>query len=177
MRIVERQTRSRDYEYPRMRVKPSSKKGVTVKKVFTAQQWEQAQEAYESLGSKIVAVKSQIHAGGRGKEISTAPDWRFTMEGGVKIAFSRDDLRDYPKKFWEHLVTEQSGLKSKVVNNLYIEAGCEIAHEYLALLVDREEDAILVMASTEEALTGGCRETPRLFTKLGPTHRENYQMG
>ena len=77
------------------------------------------------------------------------------MEGGVKIALSRDEVETYSKNILGNiLVTKQSGPEGKVVNNLYIEAGCEIAHEYyLALLVDREEDAILVMASTEGVLT------------------------
>ena len=63
----------------------------------------------------------------------------------------RDRVETYSKNILGNiLVTKQSGPEGKVVNNLYIEAGCEIAHEYyLALLVDREEDAILVMASTE----------------------------
>ncbi|MBT60952.1 MAG: ADP-forming succinate--CoA ligase subunit beta [Euryarchaeota archaeon] len=48
------------------------------------------------------------------------------------------------------LVTIQTGDEGKVVNNLYIEAGCDIAHEYyLALLVDRDNKSVLIMASTE----------------------------
>ena len=113
---------------------------------------EQALEAYDSLGSKVVAVKSQIHAGGRGKGSLYCPDTGdLMMKGGVKIAFSREEVGTYAKNILGNvLVTKQSGPEGKMVNNLYIEAGCEIAHEYyLAILVDREEDAILVMASTE----------------------------
>ena len=113
---------------------------------------EQALEAYDSLRSKVVAVKSQIHAGGRGKGSLYCPDTGdLMMKGGVKIAFSREEVETYAKNILGNvLVTKQSGPEGKMVNNLYIEAGCEIAHEYyLAILVDREEDTILVMASTE----------------------------
>ena len=51
---------------------------------------EQALDAYDKLGSKVVAVKSQIHAGGRGKGTLYDPETReHIMDGGVKIAFSR----------------------------------------------------------------------------------------
>jgi succinyl-CoA synthetase beta subunit len=54
---------------------------------------EQALAAYDSLGSKIVAVKSQIHAGGRGKGTIYNPETREeVMQGGVKIAFSREEV-------------------------------------------------------------------------------------
>ena len=112
----------------------------------------QALDAYDSLGSKIVAVKSQIHAGGRGKGTLYDPNsGELVMEGGVKIAFDKGQVRDYASNILGNLlVTKQTGQDGKLVNNLYIEAGCEIAHEYyLAILIDREEDAILVMASTE----------------------------
>ena len=108
--------------------------------------------AYDSLGSKVVAVKSQIHAGGRGKGNLYHPNTReLVMEGGVKIAFSREEVENYSTNILGNmLVTIQSGKEGKLVNNLYIESGCDIAHEYyLALLVDRENKSVLIMASTE----------------------------
>jgi succinyl-CoA synthetase beta subunit len=108
--------------------------------------------AYDSLGSKVVAVKSQIHAGGRGKGNLYHPETReLVMEGGVKIAFSREEVENYSTNILGNmLVTIQSGKEGKLVNNLYIESGCDIAHEYyLALLVDRENKSVLIMASTE----------------------------
>ena len=55
---------------------------------------EQALSAYDSLGSEIVAVKSQIHAGGRGKGNLYDPEsGELVLEGGVKVAFSRDVCR------------------------------------------------------------------------------------
>ena len=57
---------------------------------------EQALSAYDDLASKIVAVKSQIHAGGRGKGILYDPETGAeVMQGGVKIAFNRDDVETY----------------------------------------------------------------------------------
>ena len=54
---------------------------------------EEALGAYDSLQSKVVAVKSQIHAGGRGKGNLYCPNsGDLVMEGGVKIAFSREDV-------------------------------------------------------------------------------------
>lgn len=111
-----------------------------------------ALEAYDSLGSKIVAVKSQIHAGGRGKGTMYDAETREeVMQGGVKIAFSREDVEEYASNIIGNLlVTIQTGKEGKIVNNLYVESGCAIAHEYyLALLVDRENKNVLIMASTE----------------------------
>ena len=113
---------------------------------------EQALAAYDTLGSKVVAVKSQIHAGGRGKGTVYNPETReHVMDGGVKIAFSRDEVSTYATNILGNLlVTIQTGDEGKVVNNLYIESGCDIAHEYyLALLVDRDNKSVLIMASTE----------------------------
>ena len=61
------------------------------------------------------------------------------MEGGVKIAFSREDVQTYATNILGNiLVTKQTGDEGKIVNHLYVEAGCDIAHEYYpALLVDR----------------------------------------
>jgi len=113
---------------------------------------EDALSAYDSLGSKVVAVKSQIHAGGRGKGTLYSPEsGEKVMVGGVKIAFSREDVELYSRNILGNkLVTIQTGEDGKIVNNLYVEAGCAIAHEYyLAILVDREAKAVLIMASTE----------------------------
>ena len=73
------------------------------------------------------------------------------MEGGVKIAFSREDVREFAANILGNvLVTKQTGPEGKIVNNLYVEGGCKIAHEYyLAILIDREEKMPLIMASCE----------------------------
>ncbi len=113
---------------------------------------EEALTAYDKLGSKVVAVKSQIHAGGRGKGTLHNPTTNeIVMEGGVKIAFNRDDVENYSSNILgNRLITKQTGESGKIVNNIYVESGCAIAHEYyLAILVDREEKMPLIMASTE----------------------------
>ena len=113
---------------------------------------EQALVAYDALGGDVVAVKSQIHAGGRGKGSLYDPDnGDLLMEGGVKIAFSREDVENYSRNILGNvLVTKQTGPDGKTVNNLYVEGGCNIAHEYyLAILIDREQKMPLIMASCE----------------------------
>ena len=141
---------------------------------------EQALAAYDSLGSEVVAVKSQIHAGGRGKGSLYAPDTgELVMEGGVKIAFSRKEVENYASNILGHrLVTKQTGPTGKMVNNLYIEAGCAIAHEYyLALLVDREADSVLIMASTEGGvdIEEVAENTPEAIHKEWVDPREGLQ--
>jgi len=156
MRIVERRGVSRGpgtmniHEYQGKALFREA--GVAVQDGVHCTSVEQALAAYDSLGSEVVAVKSQIHAGGRGKGKLYSPDsGDLVMEGGVKIASSREDVKEYSSNILGHtLVTKQTGPPGKLVNNLYIEAGCAIAHEYyLALLIDREENSVLIMASTE----------------------------
>ena len=126
--------------------------GVNVLEGVHCKSVDEAIEAYDSLGSKIVAVKSQIHAGGRGKGILYDPDsGEEVMKGGVKIAFSREDVLEFSKNICGNkLVTKQTGPSGKIVTNMYVESGCDIDHEfYLAILVDRDRKSVLVMASTE----------------------------
>ena len=132
---------------------------------------EEALDAYDSLNSKVVAVKSQIHAGGRGKGTLYNPKTRdHVMDGGVKIAFSRDEVKSYSENILGNiLVTIQTGDEGKLVSNLYIESGCDIEHEYyLALLVDRENKAVMIMASTEGGMNieDVAHETPELIHKI-----------
>jgi len=127
--------------------------------------------AYDKLNSKVVAVKSQIHAGGRGKGNLYHPvSGDMVMEGGVKIAFSRDEVETYAQNILGNiLVTIQTGEVGKLVRNLYIESGCDIAHEYyLALLVDRENKAVMIMASTEGGMDieDVAHNTPELIHKI-----------
>ena len=126
--------------------------GVKVVKGIHCTNVDEALNAYDELNSDIVAVKSQIHAGGRGKGVLYDPITNdLIMEGGVKIAFSKEEVRQYASSIiGNKLVTKQTGKDGKIVNNLYIESGCNISHEYyLALLIDRETKSVLVMGSTE----------------------------
>ena len=132
---------------------------------------EEALDAYDLLNSKVVAVKSQIHAGGRGKGTLYNPKTRdHVMDGGVKIAFSKDEVKSYSENILGNiLVTIQTGDEGKLVSNLYIESGCDIEHEfYLALLVDRENKAVMIMASTEGGMNieDVAHETPELIHKI-----------
>ncbi len=132
---------------------------------------EQALAAYDSLDSKVVAVKSQIHAGGRGKGTLYHPETGdLVMEGGVKIAFNRDDVENYAENILGNvLITKQTGSEGKIVNNIYVEGGCKIAHEYyLAILVDREEKMPLIMASKEGGvdIEEVAEKTPDAISKI-----------
>ena len=132
---------------------------------------EEALAAYDKLGSEVVAVKSQIHAGGRGKGNLYDPNnGDLVMEGGVKIAFNRSEVKDYAEGILGNiLVTIQTGESGKLVRNLYIESGCDIAHEYyLALLVDRENKSVMIMASTEGGMDieDVAHNTPELIHKI-----------
>ncbi len=132
---------------------------------------DEALSAYDKLNSKVVAVKSQIHAGGRGKgTLYDIESRKHVMDGGVKIAFSREEVKTYSENILgKILVTIQTGDEGKLVSNLYIESGCEIEHEYyLALLVDRENKSVMIMASTEGGMNieDVAHETPELIHKI-----------
>lgn len=94
-------------------------------------------------------MKSQIHAGGRGKgkfKEASAGD-----KGGVRLAKSVDEVKQFVKEMLgATLVTEQTGPAGKQVNRLYIEDGSEIDKEfYLSALVDRETSRVAFVVSTE----------------------------
>jgi succinyl-CoA synthetase beta subunit len=114
--------------------------------VFTPQE---AFEAAQKLGTPVFVVKSQIHAGGRGKGTfeGLGPD----AKGGVRVVKSAEDVKtNAAEMLGRVLVTHQTGPKGKQVNRLYIEEGAAIAKEfYLSLLVDRETSMVSVVASTE----------------------------
>ena len=114
--------------------------------VFTP---EEARRAAEALGSPLFVVKSQIHAGGRGKGKfkELGPD----AKGGVRLARSADEVEANAREMLGRvLVTHQTGPRGKQVNRLYIEEASDIARElYLSLLVDRETSRVALVASTE----------------------------
>ena len=96
---------------------------------------------------------------------------RRSLDGRwCKNRFSREDVETYATNILGHvLVTKQTGEEGKLVNHLYVESGCDIAHEYyLALLVDREEKSVLIMASTEGGMDieEVAEETPELLHKV-----------
>jgi succinyl-CoA synthetase beta subunit len=97
-------------------------------------------------GHKRVVVKSQIHAGGRGKGT-----FKSGLQGGVKVCSSVAEVFDRAKAMLgQTLVTKQTGPEGRVVNKLLIEAASTIKKEfYLAVLLDRAVSRPIVMASTE----------------------------
>src|SRR5258708_11264789 len=105
--------------------------------------------AANALPGPIWVVKSQIHAGGRGKgkfKEASAGD-----KGGVRIAKSVAEVNEFAKQMLgATLVTIQTGAHGKQVNRLYIEEGSEIDKEfYLSILVNRETSEVSFVVSTE----------------------------
>jgi Succinyl-CoA synthetase, beta subunit len=113
--------------------------GVAVPEGRVAFTVDEAVEAAKALGTQVVVVKAQIHAGGRGKA------------GGVKVAKSLDEVRQYASELLgKVLVTHQTGPEGKEVKRLLIEQGCDIKKEYyVGVVVDRSTGRVVMMASEE----------------------------
>jgi succinyl-CoA synthetase beta subunit len=126
-----------------------AKFGVATPRGIAALSVEEAVTAARQLPGPLYVVKSQIHAGGRGKGKfkELGPD----AKGGVRLAFNLDEVEAHAKDMLGNtLVTIQTGDAGKQVNRLYITDGEDIKQEfYLALLVDRATSRIAVVASTE----------------------------
>ncbi|HMP81421.1 MAG TPA: ADP-forming succinate--CoA ligase subunit beta [Verrucomicrobiota bacterium] len=110
---------------------------------------DEAKAAAEKLfatGHKRVVVKSQIHAGGRGKGT-----FKSGFQGGVKVCSSTTEAFANAKAMLgQTLVTKQTGPDGRVVSKVLVEAASSIKKEfYLAVLLDRASSRPIVMASTE----------------------------
>ncbi|WP_028033782.1 ADP-forming succinate--CoA ligase subunit beta [Chelativorans sp. J32] len=133
--------------------------------VFTP---EEAEAAAKNLPGPLYVVKSQIHAGGRGKgkfkELS--PD----AKGGVRLAKSVEDVVANAREMLGNtLVTKQTGPEGKQVNRLYIEDGADIARElYLSILIDRTVGRPAFVVSTEGGMDieAVAEETPEKILTL-----------
>ena len=114
--------------------------------------------AYDKLGSKTVVVKSQIHAGGRGKG------------GGVKLANSRHEVESLAKEMLGMtLITHQTGPNGKEVQRLLIESGADIRLEfYAAITLDRGKEMDVFMVSMEGGveIEKVAAETPEKIVKV-----------
>src|SRR5579875_2247377 len=110
---------------------------------------EEAEAAARTLGGNLFVVKSQIHAGGRGKGRfeGLGPE----SKGGVRVVKTPEEVRKNAEEMLGRvLVTHQTGPHGRKVQRLYIEAAADIEKElYLSLLVDRETSRVAVVASTE----------------------------
>jgi succinyl-CoA synthetase beta subunit len=114
------------------------KYGVNVPRGLVARSPEEAYHAAKELGTEVVVVKAQIHAGGRGKG------------GGVKVARSADEARELAGKILGmNLVTHQTGPEGREVRTLLIEEGLPIDKEfYLGIVLDRATGRPVFMASS-----------------------------
>jgi succinyl-CoA synthetase beta subunit len=110
---------------------------------------DEAEAAAKSLPGPLYVVKSQIHAGGRGKGKfkELGPD----AKGGVRLAKSVEEAVSHARDMLGNtLVTKQTGDAGKQVNRLYIEDGADISRElYLSILVDRTVGRVAFVVSTE----------------------------
>jgi succinyl-CoA synthetase beta subunit len=126
-----------------------AKFGVPVPAGYAAMTVEEAVEASKKLPGPLYVVKSQIHAGGRGKGKfkELGPD----AKGGVRLAWNEEEVRAHATDMLGNtLVTIQTGEHGKQVNRLYITDGADIDKEfYLALLVNRATGRVSMVVSTE----------------------------
>lgn len=123
--------------------------GAPVSAGFPALSVAEAVEAAKKLPGPLYVVKSQIHAGGRGK--GKFKELPADAKGGVRLAKSIEEVEAHAKEMLGNtLVTLQTGPAGKQVNRLYIEDGSDISKEfYLSALVDRETSRIAFVVSTE----------------------------
>src|ERR1700694_6062005 len=111
--------------------------GVAVPRGLVARSPEEAYHAAKELGTDVVVVKAQIHAGGRGKG------------GGVKLAKSLDEVKTFAGQILGmQLKTHQTGPEGQKVRRLLIEEGADIKKElYVGMVVDRVTQRVCLMAS------------------------------
>ena len=114
-----------------------AKFGVPVPRGEVVFKRDEARAVAQRLGTPVVVVKAQIHAGGRGKA------------GGVKLAKSSEEAGILAERMLGmKLVTPQTGEEGRIVRRLLIEEGLDIKRElYLSVLVDRAVAAPVFMAS------------------------------
>ncbi len=121
--------------------------GIAVPKNLVVKTPDEAAAAFTQLGGPLAVVKSQIHAGGRGKgRFKEQPE----QPGVVLVRSAEDAKANAARMLGNTLVTIQTGEEGKQVQTLLVEAGLNIARElYLAVVLDREVGLPVLMASTE----------------------------
>ena len=121
--------------------------GVAVPQGIVARTPEEAAAAFESLGGALAVVKSQIHAGGRGKGTFI----EYPQQRGVVLVRSAAEAGENAQRMLgSTLVTIQTGPEGKRVNTLFVEQGLQIARElYLGIVVDREVGGPVLIMSSE----------------------------
>ncbi|WP_353228315.1 ADP-forming succinate--CoA ligase subunit beta [Novosphingobium sp.] len=126
-----------------------AKYGVSIPAGIAALTVDEAVAAAKQLPGPLYVVKSQIHAGGRGK--GKFKELPADAKGGVRLAKSLDDVALHASEMLGNtLVTIQTGDAGKQVNRLYVTDGVDIAREYyLSLVVDRGTGRVALIVSTE----------------------------
>ncbi len=138
---------------------------IAVPESIVAQSGAEAAAAFNKLGGPIAVVKAQIHAGGRGKgTIKSNP-----KQHGVQLVKSADEASAVAESLLgEELVTIQTGPAGKQVQQVLVEAGCDIARElYLGIVVDRACGMPVLMVSSEGGMNieEVAEKTPELIFK------------
>jgi succinyl-CoA synthetase beta subunit len=154
-----------------------AKFGVPVPRGEVVVKKDEARAAAERLGTPVVVVKAQIHAGGRGKA------------GGVKVAKSAEEAATFAERMLGmKLVTAQTGPEGRIVRRVLVEEGLDIKRElYLSVLVDRAVGAPVFMASAAGGMEieqvakdhpeAILRETIRPETGFQPYHARKLAFG
>jgi len=121
--------------------------GVPVPRGIVVRTPDEAAAAFTELGTPVAVVKSQIHAGGRGKgRFKEHPE----QPGVVLVKSAEQAKENAARMLGSTLVTKQTGEEGKQVNVLFVEQGLDIAKElYLGIVVDREAGLPVVIASSE----------------------------
>ncbi len=138
---------------------------------------EEAVQAAEKLPGPVWVVKSQIHAGGRGKGKFKEPE--AGDKGGVRLAKSIDEVRQFATQMLGNtLVTIQTGDAGREVKRLYVEDGSAIARElYLSALVDRATSRVSFIVSQEGGMDieQVAHDTPEKIHTLSIDPATGYQ--
>ena len=123
--------------------------GVPTPKGMAAFTVDEAVKAAQYLPGPVWVVKSQIHAGGRGK--GKFKEANAGTGGGVRLAKSIEEVKKFAGEMLGNtLVTVQTGPEGKKVQRLYIEDGSQIERElYLSAIIDRETSRVAFIVSTE----------------------------
>lgn len=137
--------------------------GLPVSEGFAVDTADQAVTAAKQIGGDVWVIKTQVHAGGRGKA------------GGVKLVKSEEEIREFCHKFiGQRLVTYQTDANGQPVSKILVESCTDIAQElYLGAVVDRATRRVIFMASTEGGveIEKVAEETPEKILKavIDPT--------
>jgi len=149
--------------------------GLPVSHGYACDTPEEAAAAAEKIGGDMWVVKTQVHAGGRGKA------------GGVKLVKTTDEVKEFAANWLgKNLVTYQTDENGQPVAKILVESCTDIANElYLGAVVDRASRKVVFMASTEGGveIEQVAEETPELIHKaeidplVGPQAYQARELG